>query len=101
VELFRSEWGKAGAEKRAKQKAPVAIWRGGYLPYFSKWGLFWAFFSEREKISILRGFPDTGKGNGARFEIILVQVSAWINRKHIRISRFQRTINTRTVKDIS
>jgi hypothetical protein len=50
--------------KTAKERAPVTICRGGYLPYFGKQGVFWACFFEEGKISILRGFPGVGKGTG-------------------------------------
>jgi hypothetical protein len=72
VAFFGSGWGKVGAKKRAKERAPVAIWRGGYSPYFGKQGLFWAYFLRTGKISILRGFPDEGWRNGAQIGVIFL-----------------------------
>ena len=54
-------------KKTAKERVPVAFWRQGYLPYFGNQGLFLAYFFMKSKISILRGFPDVGERNGARF----------------------------------
>jgi hypothetical protein len=67
VPFFSAGWGKAGAKKSAGEWAPMTFWRRGYLPYFGKRGLFWAYFLGIGKISILRGFPKERLGNGGQF----------------------------------
>ena len=54
--------------------APVSFLQGVILPYFGKIRSIWAYFLREGKSSILRGFPEKGRGNGAQFGVILIDV---------------------------
>lgn len=81
-------------KKGPVERAPVAIWRDCYLPYFGEQGLFWAYFLGAGEISILRGFPDKGWGNGGQIGgILVVLISASRGTDDVCVSLFYYTLS--------